>query len=124
MCNDLTGNPGRCRKGQVSGLIQPRLLLRLAQKPAHGYKLMEVLGQSEDAPPDPGSFYRTLRSLEDEGLVQSTWDTSGAGAARRVYELTDQGLEFLHAWAVTIQQTHQSLSRFLSDYETLFPQKE
>jgi PadR family transcriptional regulator PadR len=62
-----------------------------------------------------------LRSLEEDGLVKSTWDTQNHGPARRVYELTDQGMEYLHAWAVTIQQTYQSLSRFLSDYETLFP---
>ncbi len=61
-----------------------------------------------------------LRSLEEEGYVCSTWDTQNAGPARRVYELTDQGLEFLHAWAVTIDQTRQSLDRFLSEYKTLF----
>jgi DNA-binding PadR family transcriptional regulator len=62
-----------------------------------------------------------LRSLEEGGLVCSTWDTQNSGPARRVYELTDQGMEFLHAWAATIHQTKQSLDRFLSDYENLFP---
>ena len=101
--------------------IQPRLLLELAKKPAHGYELIERLGQEGNVSPDPGNFYRLLRGLEDEGLVRSTWDTPDAGPARRVYELTDQGLEFLHAWAVTIQQTQQSLAKFRSDYESLFP---
>ena len=111
----------RCKVERVPNFAQPRLLLELAKKPAHGYELIERLGQESSPSPDPGNFYRMLRSLEEEGLVCSTWDTQNTGPARRVYELTDQGLEFLHAWAVTIHQTRQSLDRFTSDYETLFP---
>jgi PadR family transcriptional regulator PadR len=53
--------------------------------------------------------------------VCSTWDTQNTGPARRVYELSDQGLEFLHTWAVTIRGIRQSLDQFMSDYQTLFP---
>ncbi len=97
------------------------MLLELAKKPAHGYELIERLGQEGSLSPDPGNFYRMLRSLEEDGLVCSTWDTQNSGPARRIYELSDQGFEFLHAWAAIIQQTRQSLVQFLSDYETLFP---
>ena len=62
-----------------------------------------------------------LRALEDDGLVCSNWDTQNAGPARRVYELSDQGLEFLHTWAVTIRGIRQSLDQFTSAYQTLFP---
>lgn len=110
-----------CKVERVPNFAQPRLLLALAKKPAHGYELIERLSEEGGATPDPGNFYRVLRALEEDGLVCSNWDTQNTGAARRVYELTDQGLEFLHTWAVTIKQTHQSLSRFLSDYQTLFP---
>jgi poly-beta-hydroxybutyrate-responsive repressor len=106
---------------RVPNFAQPRLLLELAKKSSHGYELIERLGQEGNAAPDPGNFYRMLRSLEEDGLVCSTWDTQNSGPARRIYELTDQGREFLHTWAVTISQTHQSLSRFLSEYKTLFP---
>ncbi len=106
----------------MRGLVQPRLLLQLARKPAHGYELMEALGEGEDGQaPDPGTLYRTLRALEEDGLVRSTWDTEGAGPARRVYELTDQGVEFLHAWAVSIRGTRAQLDRFLVSYEERFP---
>jgi PadR family transcriptional regulator, regulatory protein PadR len=123
MCNKRKINEGecRCKVERVPNFALPRLLLELAQKTSHGYELIERLGQEGNATPDPGNFYRMLRSLEEDGLVCSTWDTQNSGPARRVYELTDQGMEFLHAWAATIHQTHQSLGRFLSDYETLFP---
>jgi PadR family transcriptional regulator, regulatory protein PadR len=122
MCDDHKSMEGgcRCKVERVPNFAQPRLLLELAKKPAHGYELIERLGQADNSSPDPGNFYRVLRSLEEDGLVCSTWDTQSPGPARRVYELTDQGYEFLHTWAVTIRQTHQSLARFLSEYETLF----
>jgi len=97
-------------------MIQPRLLLSLAQQNSHGYELMEILGQDGTAP-DPGSLYRTLRSLEEDGLVCSTWDTSNAGPARRVYEITDLGVEVLQTWVVDIRKTRQGLDDFLAEYE-------
>ena len=123
MCEKEISGSGdcHCKVERVPNFSQPRLLLELAKKTSHGYELIEHLGQEGNVAPDPGNFYRMLRSLEEDGLVCSTWDTQNNGPARRVYELTEQGKEFLHAWAATINQTHLSLSRFLSEYETLFP---
>jgi len=105
----------------VRGFVQPWLLLSLAQKPAHGYELMERLGQDKDTPgADPGLLYRTLRQFEEDGLVRSSWDTKGSGPARRVYEITDEGLEYLHAWAVNIRRTRERLDRFLAEYQAHF----
>ena len=109
----------RCMGGRLRGMIQPRLLLSLAQRSSHGYELMEILGQGGETP-DPGSLYRTLRSLEEDCLVRSTWDTSNAGPARRVYELTDLGLDYLHTWVIDVRKTRQALDNFLAEYEAHF----
>lgn len=109
----------RCAGGRLRGMIQPRLLLSLAQRNSHGYELIETLTQEGNSP-DPGSLYRTLRSLEDDGLVRSSWDTSNAGPARRVYELTDQGLKYLHIWAVDMRKIRQQLDDFLVEYQSFF----
>jgi DNA-binding PadR family transcriptional regulator len=61
-----------------------------------------------------------LRSLEEEGVVRSSWDTNGSGPARRVYELTERGTEYLHDWALRLRQVRQNLDRFLTEYETYF----
>lgn len=122
MCEPGQSEGGcRCHTGRRRSLIQPRLLLQLARKPAHGYELMEALDEGVDGQaPDPGALYRTLRALEEDGLVRSTWNTAGAGPARRVYELTDQGVEFLHAWAASIRGARTQLDRFLASYEEQF----
>jgi PadR family transcriptional regulator, regulatory protein PadR len=115
---------GRCCRaaGRVRGFVQPWLLLLLLEKPSHGYELMDRLARAGEMPdPDPGLLYRTLRLMEEEGLVTSAWNTEGSGPARRLYQVTDEGVEFLHAWAATIRQTRDSLNEFLTGYGARFP---
>jgi len=129
MCDEHHGGHGLdergCRCGaRMRGFVQPWLLLLLKQKPSHGYELMERLGADEQAPDvDPGLLYRTLRQLEEDGLVRSTWDTEGAGPARRLYELTPEGVEHLHAWAIEVRRNRQQLDRFLAEYQRLFQER-
>jgi PadR family transcriptional regulator PadR len=106
--------------GHVRSFVQPRLLFLLARKPTHGYELMEQLNEGEGAAVDPALLYRTLHRFQADGLVSSTWDTEVPGPARRVYEITPEGLEYLHAWAVEIRRTRQQLDRFLQEYEVYF----
>jgi PadR family transcriptional regulator, regulatory protein PadR len=129
MCDEHQGghdlDERGCRCGtRMRGSVQPWLLLLLRQKPSHGYELMERLGADEQAPDaDPGLLYRTLRQLEQDGLVRSTWDTEGPGPARRLYELTPEGVEHLHAWAIDVRRNRQRLDRFLAEYEQLFQER-
>jgi len=103
------------------GFIQPSLLLLLSKESAHGYQLLDKLNQNEDTKGmDPGFLYRTLRQFEEDGLVKSTWDMKGRGPARRVYEITADGVEYLHAWASHIRSTRERLGRFLETYESRF----
>lgn len=72
----------------------PTLLLAVLQEgPLHGYALArEIERRSQEALQlGEGSLYPTLRTLEQEGLVTSRWETQSAGPARKVYELTEVG---------------------------------
>ncbi len=122
-----SGGHGRCcpPPGRSRSFLQPWLLLLLSRDAAHGYELLERLGQLDVVPgADPGLLYRTLRQFEEDGLVCSAWDTDGSGPARRVYRITDEGLEYLHAWAVNVRRTRQRLDRFLDEYEKRFREEE
>jgi len=123
MCESGHGPTGGCgcRGGFLRGFIQPKLLLQLAKQPAHGYELIETLDQTGDlVAADPGNVYRVLRGLEEDGFVRSNWDTSGAGPARRVYELTEDGIEYLAACVANLRETCRRLDEFLADYESQF----
>ena len=97
-------------------------LLALVDQPAHGYELLERLSAEGGMPgPDPGLLYRTLRQMEADGLLRSAWDTAGQGPARRLYEVTAEGVDLLHAWAGRVRLIRARLGRFLQQYETFFP---
>lgn len=112
-------------EGRVRCFVQPWILLMLLRKPGHGYELMERLAGEEDLPDaEPGLLYPMLRRMEQKGLLRSTWDTEGKGPARRLYEITPDGVEYLHLWAENIHRTRRRLDRFLAEYETQFPERE
>jgi PadR family transcriptional regulator PadR len=104
-----------CHNERQSRWVEPSVLYLLWGKKKHGYELMSELpelgfitGQA-----DPGAIYRTLRHLEEFGLVQSEWDTSGTGPAKRVYTLSDLGKEQLKLWADSLKQRRSALDDFL-----------
>jgi DNA-binding PadR family transcriptional regulator len=70
------------------GDVRAALLALLAEKPLHGYQLIQEIEQRSGGAwrPSPGSIYPALQLLEDEGLIQSQ-EADG----RRVYQLTDAG---------------------------------
>src|SRR5262249_30247660 len=68
---------------------------------------------------DPGSMYKSLRQMEQEGLLSSEWELSTRGPARRIYELTADGRDLLAAWADTLEQHRAILGQFLNRYERL-----
>ncbi|MDN5346498.1 MAG: hypothetical protein PWP65_62 [Clostridia bacterium] len=125
MCNrDLVhgGKDCGCRGTRMEGFLQPCLLLMLYEKPTHGYELMENMGRLGfwEGVPDAGAVYRNLRRMEEEGLVKSNWSTEGSGPARRLYEITREGIDLLHDWAVAIRRHKAALETFLKRYESLF----
>ena len=102
-------------------VLEPCLGLLLHKQDAHGYELAEAIksfGFDERNPVDASLIYRTLRWLERNGMVVSTWDTtSSAGPARRVYHLTEAGDRYLAAWMANLRETTRMLNAFLAEYE-------
>jgi PadR family transcriptional regulator, regulatory protein PadR len=121
--HDQSGEQYPPRQGRrTQGSLQPWLLLLLLQKPSYGYELMDRLSQGKPDT-DPGLLYRTLRQLEESGMVHSEWDTEGQGPARRLYKVTPEGTEYLHIHAANIRRLQSQLARFLTEYEDYFRKK-
>jgi PadR family transcriptional regulator PadR len=116
MCGTSSNHINCCCRG-LKNFIQPRILLRIARKPMYGYELLESLeSMPHPGSPDTGGMYRLLRSMEEEGLLSSSWDTGDNGPARRIYSITPKGEENLNNWIQTLQDTRDWLEQFLSDY--------
>jgi PadR family transcriptional regulator PadR len=85
------------KKTNLSGNLNGLILSVLEGAPLHGYGIArEIEKRSADALSfGEGTLYPALRTLEHEGFVTASWDTSGPGAARKVYELTPEGQQEL-----------------------------
>lgn len=114
----------RRRENPLAGLsmsfIQGCTLLLVGQSPSHGYDLMEGLGRIGFKSIDKGGFYRMLRSMEGDDLVRSTVGASELGPARRTYELTRKGEEWLHGWAAALQEMQWTARKCLRLYDGFF----
>ena len=98
-------------------LIQPGLLLFVYMKPSHGYELIQnynKLQSTEEV--EPGTIYRNLRRMEKNGLLTSSWQTSESGPARRLYEITEKGINVLDEAAAKIEKQKLQVEQFLSLY--------
>ena len=100
--------------------LVPVVLLMLRQWSSYGYELMEKMTQFGLSAINPGTFYRTLRQMEKDGMVSSSWDTSEGGPARRVYSITDAGEAYLKFWANSLEQYQKMMDSFFRLY-TLQP---
>jgi PadR family transcriptional regulator, regulatory protein PadR len=85
---------------------------------AHGYELMQRLSELNLGSFDQTAVYRTLRQLEQQGLVSSFWDTSASGPARRMYTLTTTGDMMLSGWISMIERYQQGLLSLMDFYKT------
>jgi PadR family transcriptional regulator, regulatory protein PadR len=102
--------------GLPRNLLVPYVLLFLKNWSAHGYQILQTLTLLGFAAVDPATVYRALRQMEKEGLVHSSWETGAAGPARRTYQITANGEEFLSQWAEALGAYQRFLDRFFELY--------
>ncbi|OGY25620.1 MAG: hypothetical protein A2Z24_01700 [Candidatus Woykebacteria bacterium RBG_16_44_10] len=100
--------------------MEPCILLLLSKEPSYGYGLINDLERQCGESVDVGNLYRTLRRMEKDGWISSSWGKAEAGPKRRIYELTKDGEEFLHSWAGGFEKNKKLIERFLIGYKSQF----
>ena len=124
MCGSQLNHTNCCCRG-LKSFLQPRILLKIGQKPMHGYELLENMEKMpHPGAPDTGGLYRLLRTMEEEGLLESNWDAGESGPARRIYTLTPLGEKSLDEWMISLKDTEIWLQQFLIDYQDYKKQME
>lgn len=99
--------------------LQFCVLLLLAEGRKHGYELLSELPERGYGDTDAGGLYRTLRAMEEQGLVCSSWQHGEVGPPRRVYDATADGLASLRDGAAEVRDMRWRLDRFLRDYRAV-----
>src|SRR5215211_541905 len=96
--------------------LVPVILLALREWNSYGYELMERAAAFGFEAMNPGTLYRTLRQMEKDGVVESKWETSKGGPARRMYSITEAGEAYLDFWAESLEQYQNTMDTFFRLY--------
>ena len=96
--------------------LVPVLLLTLREWNSYGYELLQRTAAFGFEAMNPGTLYRTLRHMEEEGLCESKWETAKGGPARRMYSITEAGEAYLGFWAESLKQYQTAMDAFVRIY--------
>jgi len=117
---------GRRGRGGGGTWIQLLILRVLYETPLHGYRLIDEVNKllKGRRPIKPGSLYTILRRMEKSGLLSSEWDKDSSRSERRVYKLTEAGLERLINGRRMVAGQRKVLDEMMNFYEKHFPESE
>ena len=109
------GTEGRPR----NWLVLVMLLSLRRRGNSYGYELIKRAAAFGFQTMNPGSMYRTLRQMENEGLCNSEWQTTYKdGPLRRMYSVTDTGEAYLNLLAKGLERYQQMIDYFLRQYSS------
>jgi PadR family transcriptional regulator len=97
-------------------LLAPFVLLAVSMERAHGYVIEDYLRALGVFGITMSTLYRTLRQMEKDGFLESTWEPGPTGPARRVYTITDAGHAWLDSSAAMLDAYRQTIDRFFGLY--------
>lgn len=99
------------------------VLLQLAREPDYGLNILNRLREEMPfCPLDTAAIYRALQLLEEMGAVESTWDTSDPGPAKKRYRLVESGWTLLDEYHRDMEMRVKNMRFFLKEFELLHQQ--
>ena len=92
---------------------RPMVLSILAQGENYGYAIIQRVRESSQGRIEwsEGMLYPVLHRLEDEGLIQSRWQTAENGRQRKYYRLSAAGKRSLSDHQEQWLSVHETLAR-------------
>src|SRR5262245_281169 len=86
-----------------------------SRKPMYGYQIAKRLEENgpHTSMMKQGTLYPVLRSLEENGLLESLVEPSVSGPPRRYYKITESGRAALKDWLKIWKQTKKFVDTIL-----------
>jgi DNA-binding PadR family transcriptional regulator len=96
--------------------VEPAIVAALLREGGHGYDLRKSISEmtGDVVSVDAGGLYRTLRRMEEDGFVTSTWVEGDSGPQKREYQLTAEGYELAEDWIAHLEERAR-LAAMLAD---------
>ena len=81
----------------------------------HGGEIYQSLKEKFQIDTPRAIIYSILRKMEGNGLVVSNWDILKSGPARRMYHITEEGLQYLKYARDRLKRSNEIIMILLSE---------
>ncbi|MEM1569269.1 MAG: PadR family transcriptional regulator [Candidatus Bathyarchaeia archaeon] len=99
----------------LKGLLHMAILSIVRSKPAHGSEIHQALKDKFNMDVPKPLVYGLLRIMEHQGLLASTWEIKESGPAKRVYTITEEGLDYLTMVLDKLKKAKEIIERIVSE---------
>jgi DNA-binding PadR family transcriptional regulator len=99
----------------LRGILRIAIISLIKDKPAHGGEIYQSLKEKFQIDSPRGIIYNLLRRMEAEGLVLSNWDIPESGPAKRIYRITDLGLEYVKSTLERLRKSRRMIDILLCE---------
>ena len=118
MCHERMAEHTSCichTEAPLRGLLHIAIINLIKDKPAHGGEIYQSLKERFRIDVPRGIIYALLRKMEGDSLIVSNWDIQETGPARRIYYITEDGLEYLKDYLERLRRASQMIHILLED---------
>jgi len=107
-----------CSRGMpLRGLLNLAILSLIKDKTVYGAEIHRVLKEKFYVEAPKPVIYGLLRKMEYFGFITSKWDVEGGGPARRMYKITEEGLEYLNGSLKSLKDAKKIIDLILAEGE-------
>jgi DNA-binding PadR family transcriptional regulator len=97
------------------GILSIAIMNLISRKPMHGGEISQVLKEKFEIGTPRAIIYVVLRKLEGDGLLVSNWDILESGPARRIYHITEEGLQYLKYARDRLKRSNEIIEILLAE---------
>jgi DNA-binding PadR family transcriptional regulator len=118
MCDEKIAEHPGCvchTDAPLRGLLHVAILSLIKDKSAHGGEIYQTLKEKFNIDAPRGIIYALLRRMEGDNLIVSNWDIQETGPARRIYHITEDGLEYLKGFLERLRRAGQMIHILLEE---------
>ena len=117
MCNENMPRHVDCchTDAPLRGLLHIAIIDLIKDKPAHGGEIYFAIKEKFKIDAPRGIIYSLLRRMEEDSLIISNWSIQDSGPARRIYHITEDGLEYLKCSLERLRRAGEMIHTLLKE---------
>lgn len=97
------------------GILHLAILNILRGMEVHGAEIGRLLKERYELEVPRAMVYGLLRRLERHGFLLSSWSVETGGPARRIYRITEEGLDYLNDALERLKRVRRIIEHLISE---------